>query len=81
MDNYIKQILGEVLYDREGTAKTPAACHLFNVNKGARKLLDEKAQLFHHIVAKLLYFCRRKWSLSTTKSTRNLPTGAYISSL
>jgi len=40
-------------------AKTPTACHLFNVNDGSNKLPEEKAQLFHHIVAKLLYLCRR----------------------
>jgi len=42
-----------------GTAKTPAACHLFNTNDGAIKLDEKKAQLFHHMVAKLLYLCRR----------------------
>ena len=46
-------------YDMEGNSRTPAACHLFNTNDGARKLPEEKAQLFHHIVAKLLYICRR----------------------
>jgi len=43
----------------EGSARTPAACHLFNTNDGARKIPEERAQLFHHIVAKLLYLCRR----------------------
>jgi len=42
-----------------GTAKTPAACHLFNTDDGATKLDEKKAQLFHHMVAKLLYLCRR----------------------
>jgi len=59
MENYIKQILEEAPYDMEGIAKTPAACHLFNINDGAKKLLEEQAQLFHHIVAKLLYICWR----------------------
>jgi len=43
----------------EGNARTPAAIHLFNTNDGADKLSEDKAQLFHHIVAKLLYLCRR----------------------
>jgi len=46
-------------YDMEGNSRTPAACHLFNTNDGARKLPEEKAQIFHHIVAKLIYLCRR----------------------
>jgi len=59
MENYIEQILEEASYDMAGTAKTPTACHLFNVNDGARMLDKTKAQLFCHIVAKLLYLCRR----------------------
>jgi len=43
----------------DGTTKTLAANHLFNVNDGAKKLTEERAQLLHHIVAKLLYLCRR----------------------
>ena len=57
MEDYIKQILEEAPYDMEGIAKTPAACHLFNTNDGA--IPEEKAQLFHHIVAKLPYLCWR----------------------
>ena len=58
-EDYIKNLLEEALHDMDGMAKTPAACHLFNVNNGAKKLPEEKAQLFHHIVAELLYLCRR----------------------
>ena len=29
------------------------------MNEGSQKLSEEKAQLFHHMVAKLLYLCRR----------------------
>jgi len=57
MESYIKQMLEDAPYDMEGTAKTPTACHLFNVNDGARKLEEKKAQLFHHMVANLLYLC------------------------
>ena len=59
IENYIKQLLEEAPYDMEGIAKTPATCHLFNINDGAKKLPEERAQLFHHIVAKLLYLCQR----------------------
>jgi len=61
MEDYIKKLLDKEPYDTEGNAKTPTACHLFNKNDGARKLPEEKAQLFHHIVAKLLYLCRRTY--------------------
>jgi len=56
MENYINQLLEEAPYDMAGIAKTPAACHLFNVNDGARKLDEKKAQLFHHMVAKLCIY-------------------------
>jgi len=36
-------------------AKTPAVRHLFNVNPEAKKLHENTAQLFQHLVAKLLY--------------------------
>jgi len=45
MENYIKQLLEEALYDMTGTAKTPVACHLFNTNDGAIKLDEKKAQI------------------------------------
>ena len=34
--------------------------HLFNTIPAAKKLPEVKAQLFHHLVAKLLYLCRHK---------------------
>ena len=59
MEDYIKKILEEAPCDMEGTAKRVSACHLFNTNDREKKLSEEKTQLFHHIVAKLLYLCRR----------------------
>jgi len=59
MEDYIRKLLDQASYDMDGIAKTPAVCHLFNVNDGTKKLPEEKAQLFHHIIAKLLYLCRR----------------------
>ena len=43
MQEYIEKLLNETPYDSEGNARTPAACHLFNTNDGARKLPEEKA--------------------------------------
>ena len=47
-ENYIKQMLEEAPYDMVGVAKTPATCHIFNVNDGARKLEEKKAQFLPH---------------------------------
>jgi len=47
MYNYINKLLTEFPSDKNESVKTPAASHLFNVNKDATKL-----------VAKLLYLSR-----------------------
>ena len=59
MYDYIDKLLLELPSDMNGSVKTPAASHLFSINKDAKKLQEEKAQLFHHLVAKLLYLLRR----------------------
>jgi hypothetical protein len=59
MDDFIDRLLEEVPGDMDGVSATPAANHLFQVNKGGVKLDDETAELFHHLVAKLLYLCKR----------------------
>jgi hypothetical protein len=43
----------------KGMASTPAANHLFEIYENAEKLDSEQAILFHHLVAKLLYLCKR----------------------
>ena len=45
--------------DDQGRAITPAANHLFEVNKTTRKLNEKDAQAFHTIVEKLLFLCKR----------------------
>jgi hypothetical protein len=45
--------------DMGGITKTPAGSHLFTINPDCDKLPEKTAQMFHHIVAKLLYLCRR----------------------
>ncbi|CAJ1961178.1 unnamed protein product [Cylindrotheca closterium] len=57
MDDYINRLLEEAPEDMKGLATSPAANHLFQV-KDEPVLLDSKrAELFHHIMAKLLYLC------------------------
>ena len=53
--DYIDKMLAEFPSDMNGVSTTPAALHLFNVDDGSEKLDKDKAQLFHHLVAKLLY--------------------------
>jgi len=57
---YIEKMLAKLLSDINGTTKTPAVVHIFNVNPQVNKLPEEKAQLFHHLVVKLFYLCRCK---------------------
>ena len=57
MLEYVEKILAELPSDMDGVSKTPAALHLFNTDEGAEKLPEAKGQLFHHLVAKLLYLC------------------------
>jgi len=55
MYEYINKILEELPADMSGLATTPASNYLFNTDPGCTKLEEEKGQLFHHLVAKLLY--------------------------
>ena len=41
-----------------GQVTTPASCYLFNTDPGCKIFCDEKGQLFHHLVAKLLYLSK-----------------------
>ena len=41
------------------TATTPASSHLFEVNEKDEKLCNEMAAVFHHVVARLLFACKR----------------------
>jgi len=59
MYDYVKKIIEEAPDDMTGMAKAPAAGHLFMTNENCQKLSEKKAQGFHHVVAKLLYLCRR----------------------
>jgi hypothetical protein len=60
MIDYIKKMLADLPPDMEGLAVTPAANHLFDVDIAGKVPLDEPtANLFHHLVAKLLFLCKR----------------------
>jgi len=58
MYEYMDKMLTELPMDMNGTARTPTANHLFNINPNAKKLPETTAEQFHHLVAKLLYLSR-----------------------
>jgi hypothetical protein len=59
MVEYIMRMLENLPEDMDGIAATPAAKHLFEVNENPDLLTEERAQFFHHNVAKLLFLCKR----------------------
>ena len=60
MPQYIDGLVEEIPVDlSSGVATTPAANHLFQVNPEAMKLSEAQAEHYHHLVAKLLYLCKR----------------------
>ena len=58
MYEYIEKMLKELPTNMEGLATTPASSYLFNTDPGCKKLCEEQGQLFHHLVAKLLYLSK-----------------------
>ncbi len=61
MVNYLKSVIAEFPEMITGKAATPAADHLFTIRdeKEARELKEERALVFHHTVAQLLFMSRR----------------------
>ncbi|MCE2996668.1 MAG: hypothetical protein LW863_13795 [Flammeovirgaceae bacterium] len=59
MVDYIERMLGDLPEGMDGTATTPAANHLFDVNNAATKLDHDTSDFFHTNVAKLLFLCKR----------------------
>jgi len=59
MSDYIRTIFADMPEDMIGTAATPAAGHLFNVNENPVLLCTEKAELLHRMVMQLLYLSQR----------------------
>ena len=61
MIKYAKQVLDDFPEASTSTSSLPATDHLFVVRDegGAKLLLEEQAQKFHHSVAQLLFLCMR----------------------
>ena len=57
MDGFIKELIIESSI--KGTARTPAANHLFEIRDNATKLDKDQKKTFHTLVAKLLYLSKR----------------------
>jgi hypothetical protein len=69
MEDYIDDILEEAPEDMKGNAVTPAALNLFTVWEETEKLDDKCAEMYHHLMAKLLYLCKHACpNLQTTVS-------------
>ena len=60
MYDFINKMLEDLPDDMDGTARTPAAEHLFTMSPRPKPLPEETAIMFHHNVAKLLFLC--KWA-------------------
>jgi hypothetical protein len=59
MQEYVKKVLIEMPDDMDGTASSPAAEYLFDIQDGIEALDKEKREFFHATVAKLLFLCKR----------------------
>ena len=59
MDDYIERVINEAPDDMSGTAVSPAANHLFDINPDPVHLDAERSELFHHMTAQLLFACKR----------------------
>ena len=60
MQSYIEDILAEVPEDMGGTARTPAASHLFKINDRDPVHLDpSRAETYHRIVMQISYLSQR----------------------
>jgi Reverse transcriptase (RNA-dependent DNA polymerase) len=86
MFKYIEEMMAELPDDMDGQARTPASLHLFEVNSVNPEYLSEEiATMFHHNVAKLLFFCRRaRPDIQTTVAflcTREQGISIFVTSL
>jgi len=59
MYEYIEKLLEELHADMQCLATTPTSSYLFNTDQGCNEIREEWGQLFHHLVAKLLYVSKR----------------------
>ena len=56
MEESLDKILNRLPEDRNGTASTPAADHLFKTRSNAPKLNKERAEMFHGVTTSI-FFC------------------------
>ena len=59
MKDYLKECIKEFPDEISNVVTTPAALHLFEVDDKTNKLSVDKMEIFHRIVAKLLFACKR----------------------
>ena len=59
MVDYVEEILDDAPPSMTGEALTPAPNHLFDIRDDCEKLNEEEKRLFHFIVAKSLFLCKR----------------------
>jgi Reverse transcriptase (RNA-dependent DNA polymerase) len=59
MSEYVKMVLHELPDEMIGTATTPAASYLFDINGDSEILDDDKKSTFVHYVMQLLYLSQR----------------------
>ena len=59
MRDYLEECIATFGEAFNGGAKTPAQGNLFESSDEAEKLSEDKAEVFHHIVAKLLFVAKR----------------------
>jgi hypothetical protein len=59
MCEYLKSIIHDLPEEMKGTASTPAANHLFEVNDNPTYLDKERKSMFVHLVMQLLYLSQR----------------------
>ena len=59
MRSYLEKILDDLPNKLRRSAATPVANHLFDINTDCKKLSEDVTQLFHALVAKLLFLSKR----------------------
>ena len=59
MFEFIQKLMGEMPEEFHGTATTPAAAHLFKTDNGGGKPNKATDEIYHHIVAMLLYLAKQ----------------------
>lgn len=59
MGEYVDRLLGKVPQEFAEAAPTTASKHLFDTSDDAIELCKERTAVFHHRVAKVLFFSKR----------------------